>query len=78
MEVFSELVSDFLEANRNYFLFSPQKGTKYCEKHQSLYKKYLFVFYDPRTNIHLVTLFLYNVETEAKQWNEIEADDSGI
>jgi hypothetical protein len=45
LEGFSKLVSDLMEASRNFILdFLHMKTIKYCEYHQRSYKKYCFDF----------------------------------
>ncbi len=43
----SQLVSDFIEANRNFNLdFLYKKTTNNCENHKRSFKKYCFEIYD--------------------------------
>ncbi len=55
MEEFSQLVSDFIEAIRNFILDFLYKTAKNFTNHHRLYKKYFFDFWDIQKNFHLVT-----------------------
>ncbi len=58
MEKFSQLVSDLIEAIRNFISDFLHKTAKNFKSHHRLYKKYCFDSSDIQKNIHLVTLSL--------------------